>query len=108
LTRSHRAYPGEIVTVYATGMGLSTPAFAAGQLPSGGAQVSNVTVSIDNVTLNPPSLPYAGVAPLNAGLYQLNVFLPASLTNGDHTISMAVGGQRSPAGYISVGSVPQH
>ena len=96
------------ITIYATGLGLTTPAFAAGQLPPNGAQARNVTVSMDGAALDSSAIQYAGVAPLNAGLYQLNVVLPASLTSGDHTITMAVSGQRSPAGYISVGATPAH
>jgi uncharacterized protein (TIGR03437 family) len=98
------AYPGETVTIYATGLGLSSPAFAAGQLPPGEAQVSGVTVSMDGAPLDPSAIQYAGVAPHNAGLYQLNVVLPAFLTSGDHTISMSMSGRSSPAGYITVGA----
>ena len=101
------AYPGEIVTIYCTGLGLTTPAFAAGQLPPGGAQVNDVTVTIDGTPLDPADLQYAGVTPLNAGLYQLNIVLPTSLTNGDHVLSMTISGQTSPAGHLSVGQVGQ-
>jgi uncharacterized protein (TIGR03437 family) len=95
------AYPGETVTIYATGLGLTTPPFAPGHLPPGAAQVNNVSVSIDGAPVNPSAIQYAGVTPLSAGLYQLNILLPASLTNGDHTIAMTVSGPSSPAGYIS-------
>jgi uncharacterized protein (TIGR03437 family) len=98
-----RAYPGETVTIYATGLGLTSPSFATGQLPPAGAQVGNVSISIDGTPLDPSAIQYAGVTPLNAGLYQLNIVLPATLTTGDHGITMSVGGTRSPAGgYISV------
>lgn len=41
---------------------------------------------------------------MNAGLYQLNIALPAGLSPGDHTISMSVNGASSPTAYISVGT----
>ena len=98
------AYPGETITIYATGLGLTSPAFAAGQLPPGVMQVSNMSVSMDGTPIDSSAIQYAGVAPLNAGLYQLNVLLPASLTNGDHSIGMTVSGHSLPAGLSSVGA----
>jgi uncharacterized protein (TIGR03437 family) len=103
------AYPGEVIQAFATGLGLTNPAFSPGQLPPSGAQVSGLTVSIDGTPLSASAIQYAGVAPLNAGLYQVNIALPAGLTPGDHTITMAVNGVGSPAGsYISVGPSPAH
>jgi len=67
-----------------------------------------VAVTIDGAAPDPAAIQYAGVAPLNAGLYQLNI-LPATSTNGDHTIAMTVSVLRSPGnGYISVGAIPAH
>jgi uncharacterized protein (TIGR03437 family) len=101
------AYPGEVIQAFATGLGLTNPAFGPGQLPPSGAQVTGLTVSIDGTALNAAAIQYAGVAPLNAGLYQLNIALPVGLTPGDHTITMSVNGASSPAGaYISVGTAP--
>jgi uncharacterized protein (TIGR03437 family) len=103
------AYAGEVIQAFATGLGLTTPAFTPGQLPPTGAQVSGLTVSIDGTPLSAAAIQYAGVAPMNAGLYQVNIALPASLTPGDHTITMALNGVSSPAGsYISVGPAPTH
>ena len=99
------AYPGEIIQIYATGCGLTDPAFAPGQLPPGGAQVSGITVNIDGVDLPASAVQYAGVAPLNAGLYQLNVVVPLGTTPGDHSIKVSINGVNSPAGsYLSVGA----
>lgn len=98
------AHPGEIIQIYATGFGLTNPAFAPGELPSTGAQISGMSVSIDGIPLDASAIRYAGVAPMNAGLYQLNLVLPSALTPGDHTITMSINGVTSPAGsYISVG-----
>jgi uncharacterized protein (TIGR03437 family) len=97
------AYPGEVVVIYATGLGLTTPPFAPGQLATTGAQVSGATVSMDGAAIDPSAVQYAGVVPTEAGLYQLNVVLPISLTPGDHTIAVTVNGASSPSqAYISV------
>ena len=100
------AYPGEVIQAFATGLGLTNPAFAPGVLPPTGAQVTGLTVSIDGTPLNASAVQYAGVAPLNAGLYQVNIALPAGLTPGDHTIGMSVSGASSPPAYISAGTAP--
>ena len=99
------AYPGEVVTIYCTGLGLTTPAFAAGQLATSAAPVDNIAVMIDGVAVDPSAVQYAGVVPGAAGLYQLNLQLPMSLTPGDHSIVMVVNGATSPSlAYISVGT----
>lgn len=102
------AYPGEVITLYATGFGLSSPAFAAGQLPPGGAPVNNVLVNIDGQYLDASAIQYAGVAPQNAGLYQLNVALPATLTSGDHVIVVSVTGHFSPNAILTVSADTSH
>jgi uncharacterized protein (TIGR03437 family) len=99
------AYPGEVVTIYCTGLGVTTPAFAAGQLATSAARVDNITVMIDGVAVVPSAVQYAGAVPGAAGLYQLNLQLPMSLTPGDHRIVMIVNGATSPSlAYISVGT----
>jgi len=96
------AYPGEILTIYATGLGLTNPSFGPGQLPPAAAQVSGLTVSLDGEALDPTAIQYAGVVPQNAGLYQLNIVVP-TLASGDHSIVMTINGVSSPAGaYLTV------
>ena len=46
---------------------------------------------------------YAGVSPGIAGLYQLNMRVPAGLADGDYPISLRPGGFVTPSGgYITV------
>jgi uncharacterized protein (TIGR03437 family) len=100
-------YPGEVVVIYATGLGVSTPPYGPGALPPVASPVSNVTVSIDGVAVDPSAIQYVGVTPLLAGVYQLNLQLPAGLTPGDHAIAISVNGASSPAGpFISTGPAP--
>jgi uncharacterized protein (TIGR03437 family) len=97
-------YPGEVVVIYATGLGSSTPSYGAGALPPVASPVSNVTVSIDGAPVDPSLIQYAGVTPLLAGVYQLNLQLPQGLAPGDHSITISVNGASSPSGpYISTG-----
>jgi len=101
-------YPGEVVVIYATGLGVSNPAYEPGALPPVATPVTNVTVSIDGTPVAPSAIQYVGVTPLLAGVYQLNLQLPAGLTPGDHTITLSVNGASSPSGpYISTGPAPR-
>jgi uncharacterized protein (TIGR03437 family) len=98
------AYPGELVAIYATGFGLSTPPVATGQLANNAAQVSNVAVVVDGVAVDASAVQYAGVVPGAAGLYQVNLLLPANLPSGDHSVVLIVNSISSPpTAYISVG-----
>jgi beta-glucosidase len=98
------AYPGEILTIYATGLGLTNPSFDPGQLPPAAAQVSGLIVTLDGEALDPTAIQYAGVTPQNAGLYQLNIVVP-TLASGDHSIVMTIDGVSSSAGaYLTVAS----
>jgi uncharacterized protein (TIGR03437 family) len=46
---------------------------------------------------------YAGVSPGTAGLYQLNMRVPAGLADGDYPISLRLGGFVTPSGgYFTV------
>jgi len=98
------AKPGDLVTLYATGLGATSPGFAAGALPSAaGAVTGAFQISVGSVTLASTDVLYAGVAPDTAGLYQINIHLPSTIANGNQPVSMLVNGIASPTGgYIAV------
>lgn len=81
LTPATPAKPGDIVTLYATGLGQVTPPAIYGQLPAAAAPLvagANLSISLDGVTVDPGAIEYAGIAPGYAGLYQINLTLPVS------------------------------
>ena len=98
------AKPGEYVALFATGMGVTDPAYAAGQIPKQPATtVSPVSVSLNGVPLAASDVLYAGVAPGFAGLYQVNIRIPASAPDGDLPVVLSVNGISTPAGaYLTV------
>src|SRR5579885_1530979 len=98
------AKPGDFVALYGTGFGATNPSFAAGVLPDAiGATVSKVTVTLNNVVLADSDVLYAGVAPGFAGLYQLNLHIPANMPDGDLPISASINGVSTPPGaFITV------
>ncbi len=95
------ARPGDILTLWVTGLGPTNPAVPAGQQPGlvNGAFPTPttppaVTVGGTNVTVLGAYLRYAG-------LYQVNIQLPASLGSGNLPIQVIMqGSYRSPANIL--------
>jgi uncharacterized protein (TIGR03437 family) len=98
------AYPGEYVTVYATGFGATNPSYAPGQFPDQLAQVTGaVSVLLGGRELPAANVLYAGVTPNGPGLYQLNLLLPDDTPDGDLSLTIVIGGIQSPSGpYMTV------
>lgn len=94
------AKPGDIVTVYGTGFGATSPAVAAGAIASGVANVTqSVTVTVGGVVLGPSDVSYAGLSPGSiSGLYQFNIRIPASTPAGNIPISIQIGGDSTQNG----------
>ena len=77
------ANPGEVITLYAGGLGSVTPAI----VPDGGAASSNPlshtdeSVYVDFSNVNAPNISFAGLTPTAAGLYQINVAVPSGTSS---------------------------
>jgi uncharacterized protein (TIGR03437 family) len=98
------AKAGDVVTLYATGLGVTNPNVAAGQLPGAATSITGtLQVTIGSTTLPAANVLYAGVAPATAGLYQINILLPATIASGNQPVQISVNGIASPAGpYITI------
>jgi uncharacterized protein (TIGR03437 family) len=97
------AKPGDYLTLFATGFGATNPPFAPGVLPRGAAPVTApVSVTFGGVTLDPSAILYVGVSQF-AGLYQVNLQVPAGVADGNQPLVITVGGVASPANaFITV------
>jgi uncharacterized protein (TIGR03437 family) len=108
ITSTKPARSGESITLWAAGLGLISPFYT-----SNGAQFivntaaeildkSHFQVLFNGVAINPALITYVGVAPGFAGLYQINLTLPANLPpNPQIQLSTAEG--LSPAGrYLNL------
>ena len=102
LTAGAPARPGDIVILYATGLGQSQPPVIYGQLPTAAAplkQLADFTILLDGVAADPSAILYAGIAPGFAGLYQINFTIPAA-TGPNPEIRIGFGDSMSPAGIL--------
>ena len=97
---------GETVSVYLTGLGAVNPTIldgAAGPTdPNALAKaVATITAYIGGVQA---TVGYAGLAPQLAGLYQINLTVPAGLTSGDNSLAIAGPDAYSSVCLIAIGS----
>jgi uncharacterized protein (TIGR03437 family) len=101
VTSDNPAAGGEIVAVFRTGLGAVNPAVATGAaapIPPPQA-VASVQASIAGA---PARVTYAGVAPGFAGLYQVNVEIPAGVPAGAQMLQISAGALASNTVAISV------
>ena len=98
------AKPGDILTIYGVSFGPTAPAFAPGTAPATtAATVNAASVKMGTVTLNADDVLYAGVSPGIAGLYQLNIRVPANLGDGDQAVTLTLGSFQTPSlGFVTV------
>jgi uncharacterized protein (TIGR03437 family) len=104
VTEASPARPGEVVQVFLTGIGAVFPTISDGA-PGGGTantlnQTSPGTVkgNIDNL---PAEVSYSGLAPLLAGLYQVNLKVPDDASSGNVFLDIA-----TPDSYTSQVALP--
>jgi uncharacterized protein (TIGR03437 family) len=91
------AKPGEVLILWGTGFGPTSPA-----APDGSAVPANATYStttLPTVTINnlPATVYGAALAPGFGGLYQVAIQVPGSLADGDWPVQAAIGGVPSPS-----------
>jgi uncharacterized protein (TIGR03437 family) len=92
-TATRVARVGDIVSIYGTGFGVTTPRVPTGEIYQGAARIPATTqtrVFIGGIRAN---LLFAGQSA--AGLNQLNVRVP-NLAPGDHPVRVIIGSSPSP------------
>jgi uncharacterized protein (TIGR03437 family) len=102
VTGSNPALPGEIVILYATGLGPVSfpPATGAAAL----ADPLSLTTLTSSVTVDgiPATVRFSGLAPGFVGLYQINVELPAGVSSGSRDLVVESGGRTSKPVKIAI------
>lgn len=99
ITASAPAQGGEVVVLYAAGLGRTTPDVLPGAIVSIATSIlyeSELQILLNGEPCPASSIWYAGLTPGFAGLYQINLLLPRNLPS-DPQIQMTMAGQTSPA-----------
>jgi large repetitive protein len=87
ITDGSPATPGEYVVVYLSGMGPTTVPVASGAASP--SSPLDATVNSPTITLNGEAVTniyFSGLTPMLAGLYQIDLQVPADAPNGDLTL----------------------
>jgi uncharacterized protein (TIGR03437 family) len=105
ISRINPAHPGDVIFVYGTGFGATSPAVEPGSLaPS--SPLANLTGSVSaqigGLALASSDIFYSGAAPNFAGLQQFNLRVPTGVASGDQTIVLSEGGLSAQPGVILV------
>ena len=82
VSAANPAEPGEVVIVYATGLGPVATPIATDQLAP--------TLALDTVAGQSANVLFAGLAPGELGVYQLNIQLPQNLASGEQDLVVSL------------------
>ena len=96
VTANAPAHAGDTLVLYAVGLGGVTPGVADGALP--GSLTSTANAAQVQIGSQTTTAAFAGLSPQFAGLYQVNVVVPAGTGTGSAIpVTLSIGGQTSPA-----------
>jgi uncharacterized protein (TIGR03437 family) len=103
ITAENPASPGEIIVLYGTGLGpVENPPGTGVLAPQ--SPLSHVSVPpLVTIAGQDAAVGFAGLAPLFAGLFQLNVRVPAGVAAGDRAVVISSGGRSSKSAAVAVG-----
>lgn len=104
VSEANPAQANETVSVFVTGLGAVTPTISDGNA----GPVSPLSQTTNTITAyiggTQATVTYSGLAPQLAGLYQVNVTVPAGLTAGDNNLDISGPDSYSSEVVIPVGS----
>jgi uncharacterized protein (TIGR03437 family) len=97
------ARAGEVIVIYAAGLGLVDPPVEAGTA----ASTTMLTKALNSATVTigdkQAAISFAGLTPGFTGLYQINAAVPEGVTPGDQVpVVLTVAGRSSPAVTMAV------
>jgi uncharacterized protein (TIGR03437 family) len=105
---SHPAHPGDTLTIYAIGLGPSSPGVLAGAPAPSSEPLSRLTQTPDVNFFNTGAISviatpfFAGLTPTFAGLYQVNVTIPANAPRGIVNLTLGFTDALSNAVQIAI------
>lgn len=103
---SSPAQPGETILLFVAGLGAVTPAVPDGAAAPGTPPLSTVTDPNLQVFFGDlqGAISFAGLAPGFAGLYQINVAIPAATPAGDQLVSIDNGDAAHQQAVVTIGT----
>src|SRR5207248_2424783 len=90
------ANPGDVLELYGTGFGLTSPSVPSGLVFSG----AYPTTAAPTVTIGGASVPVLFCGMVSPGLYQINVTVPSTLADGDYPVIATINGASSPSAAL--------
>jgi uncharacterized protein (TIGR03437 family) len=96
------AKPGDVIILWGTGLGPTTPAAPVGMQVPGGSTYSTTSLPVVKINNVNATVYGAALAPGFSGLYQVAIQVPTSLADGDWPLVTTAGGATSPAVVLSV------
>jgi uncharacterized protein (TIGR03437 family) len=96
------AHPGDIITLYLTGMGATNPPVPTGTLAPSSPPATTVIppeVTIGGITAN---VTFSGLTPGGVGLYQINVQIPSGAPSGELPIVVSQNDVASNTATVAV------
>ncbi len=99
-TTTVAAKPGDVIILWGTGFGPTSPAVPEGEETPGDKTYSTSTLPTVKINGTSATVYGAALAPGFAGLYQVAIQVPSSLGNGDWPVVTTIGGVSSPSGTV--------
>jgi uncharacterized protein (TIGR03437 family) len=101
VSTSSPAQIGETIAVFVTGLGDVFPSIADGAAGVSGSTSNAITAYVNGTTA---TVAYAGLAPGEAALYQVNVTIPSGVSSGDNYLDISGPDSYTSEALISVGT----
>jgi uncharacterized protein (TIGR03437 family) len=99
VTPSAPARAGDVLLIYCAGLGITNPPGVDGAASPGATTANTLTATIGGKSA---TVQYAGQVATLAGLYQVNLVMPAGIASGKAVpVLLTIGGQTSPAAIIA-------
>jgi len=96
------AKPGELLVIYAAGLGVTNPPVASGAGSPSSPLARPVITPVLTIGSEVAEIQFAGLTPTLVGLYQINVTIPADAPNGDLSLVLSQGGIASVPAILPV------
>ncbi len=97
VTADHPADRGELLAIYATGLGAVNSKVKSGKVSPSGMIVTTADTPTIQIAGQAAQVLFSGLTPGFVGLYQINVVIPASVEIGSATLTVAASGRSTSA-----------